>query len=283
MTTRRQLMAFGIGAAANAASTRVSKMRFGFTSYQWGSAWDVPTTIANCAKAKAFGVELRTQMKYASGVELTLPAAQRREVKKQFADSPVKLVGLACSERYDWTDAAKLDAAIEATKGYLQLTKDCGGRGLRVFPNDYHKDVAPEKTLQQISKTLNTLGRVAGDLGLLLRLENHGTAGDLLSVRKIMDGVDQKSVRIKLNGHPADAADFAPRFAKIKDLLDDTLHCHELNKGDFPYQTQSDLLVDAGWDGWWLLEASAKVPDRFAAFLEQKSIWEAMVAQSLHR
>jgi hypothetical protein len=56
-----------------------------------------------------------------------------------------------------------------------------------------------------------------------------------------------------------------------------------LNRGNFPYQLQSDLLIDAGWDGWWLLEASSKPPDRVQAIIEQRQIWEGLVAKSLDR
>src|ERR1051326_3508073 len=119
--TRRGLL-LGIAAgAAGARPCRASKMRVGFTSYQWGMDWDVPTTIANCTAAKAFGVELRTQQKYATGVEVSLSDAQRREVKRRVSASPVKLVGLACSERYDWTEPAKLKQAIESTRAHLKL------------------------------------------------------------------------------------------------------------------------------------------------------------------
>jgi hypothetical protein len=288
--TRRQLLSCGIQAAAGltalrlgAAAQRVSKMRFGFTSYQWGSDWDVPTTIANCTKAKAFGVELRTQEKYAAGVELSLSESQRREVKQRFADSPVALVGLACSERYDWLESAKLNEAIESTKGYVKLSQDVGGHGVRVFVNDFHKEVPHEKTIEQVTGALNIVGRYAADYDQLIRLENHGSAGDLVTLRKIMDGVNQRSVRIKLNGLPADSADFAQRFQPAKNVLDDTLHFHELNRGNFPYQLQADLLIDAGWEGWWLLEASSKVPDRLQALIEQHQIWDGIVAKSLSR
>jgi hypothetical protein len=37
-----------------APAKRVSKMRFGFTSYQWGSDWDVPTMIANLEQHQLF-------------------------------------------------------------------------------------------------------------------------------------------------------------------------------------------------------------------------------------
>ena len=291
-STRRAFLSGGIqagaglmalGPAAARPLKRASKMRFGFTSYQWGTEWDVPTTIANCTKAKAFGVELRTQEKYAAGVEVSLSDAQRREVKKRFADSPVKMVGLACSEKYDWIDPAKLQQAIESTRAHLKLCHDIGGGGLRVFVNDWHKEVPHEKTIEQVTGALNTVGKIAAGYGQFVRLENHGSAGDLVSIRKIMDGVTQKNVRIKLNGLPADAADFANRFQLVKNILDNTLHFHELGHGDFPYQLQSDLLIDAGWDGWWLLEASTKVPDRMEALIQQHELWDKMVATSLSR
>src|SRR5262249_6278328 len=144
----------------------------------------------------------------------------------------------------------------ESTKAYVKLSHDVGGRGVRVVPNDYHPDVPREKTIEQISRSLNLLGKFASGYGQRIRLENHGTAGDLASLKEIMKGVDQPNVRVKLNGHRADVEDFAQRFQGVVNYLDDTLHFHELGRGDFPYQLQSELLIDAGWEGWWQLEAS---------------------------
>jgi hypothetical protein len=272
-----------LGAAASAAQ-RVSKMRFGFTTYQWGREWDLPTLIANCAKAKAFGVELRTEENYAHGVEVSLPAAQRGEVRQRFQDSPVALVGIASGARFDWPDPAKLNEAIENTKAHVKLSHDVGSRGVRVFPNDFHKEVPPEKTIEQISRALNVVGRCAADYGQMIRLENHGSLGtSLVALRKVMDGVDQPNVRIKLNGSLSKGEDFAQGFQLVKRFLGDTLHFHELDRGDFPYQLQSDLLIDAGWEGWWLLETSTKVPDRLQALIEQRGMWEGLIAKSLSR
>src|ERR1700693_1001631 len=114
MTSRRQFLSqtgaglLAIPAASGAPSKRVSKMRFGLMTYQWGIDWDVPTLIANCTKTKAYGVELRTSANYAHGVEITLPDAQRREVKKKFDDSPVRIVGVASAERFDSPDPVRL-------------------------------------------------------------------------------------------------------------------------------------------------------------------------------
>ena len=263
---------------------RSTRTRFGFTTYQWGKDWDIPTLITNCRKAQVFGVELRTSQSYAHGVELELNAEQRREVKKRFLDSPVILVGLATSERYDSPEAAKLKLAIENTKAYIKLSRDTSGSGVRVFPNSFHDGVPREKTIEQIGNSLNIVGAFAADYDQQVRLEAHGNAGDLPTLRAIMDRVDQPSVRVKLNSDKRDTAGqgFEHNFNLVKDLLGDTLHLHNLKDTGFPYQLQMDLLVKMGWTGWQMLEVSHKVPDRVQALIEQRQIWDGLLANSLN-
>jgi len=298
--SRRNFLAQGVRVAAGALATttltscsslgtadatkRSTRTRFGFTTYQWGKDWDIPTLIDNCSRAQAFGVELRTSQSYAHGVELELSAQQRGEVKKRFEDSPVILVGLATSERYDWPEAVKLEAAIENTKSYIKLSRDTGGSGVRVFPNSFHDGVPREKTIEQIGNSLNIVGAFAADYGQQVRLEAHGNAGDLPTIRAIIDRVDQPSVRVKLNSDKRDTSGkgFEHNFNLVKDFLGDTLHLHNLKDTGFPYQLQMDLLVKMGWGGWQMMEASDKVPDRLQALIEQRQIWDGLLANSLN-
>ena len=261
-----------------------TQTRFGFTTYQWGQDWDVPTLIANCTKAGALGVELRTSMSYAHGVELELNAQQRSEVRKRFEDSPVCLVGIASGEKYDSPNKAELDSAIENTKAYVKLSRDVGGSGVRVFPNSFHNDVSREKTIEQIAKALNVVGAFAADYGQQIRLEAHGSAGELPTIRAIMEKVDQPSVRVKLNSDVRDTKGegFEHNFNLVKDFLGETLHLHNLKDTEFPYQLQMDLLVKMGWNGWQLMEAENKVPDRVQALIEQRQIWDQMLAKALN-
>ena len=259
-----------------------AQIKFGFTTYTWGKPWDIPTIIANSTTAKAMGVELRTSQKYAHGVELTIGAQQRKEVNKQFKDSPITLVGLATSERYDSPDPATLKQAIENTKGYLQLCHDIGGTGIRVFPNDFHKDVPREKTLAQIAKAMNELGPVAGDLGQQIRLENHGSAGEMVNLKIIIDQVTDPNVRLKLNCDKRDMAGkgLEHNFGLIKDKLGNTIHAHDFKDKGFDYQQQMNLLVKANYNGWILIENSSKVDDRVQALIEQREIFEQMLANA---
>ncbi len=262
---------FMVGARKRSPGTR-----FGFTTYEWGKDWDIPTLIANCRKAEAFGLELRTQLNYAHGVEEGISAERRREVKKIFADSDVTLVGLASDERFDSPDPQVLAAAIEKAKGFIKLSHDVGGTGVRVFPNNYQKDVSRETTIEQIVRSLKQLGPFARDYGQEVRLEAHGSVGELPVMRQIMERVDEPNVRVKLNSWPRDTEGqgFEANFNLVKPYLGQTLHLHELNTGNFPYELQMKLLLKMGWTGWQLMEGIGVVPDRLAALIEQRRIWD---------
>lgn len=260
-----------------------AQTRLGFTTYTWGKPWDILTLIDNCCHVGIYGVELRTSQKYAHGLEIETPASDRQEAKKRFEDSPVTLVGMACGERYDSPDPDKLKAAIEKTKAYIKLSHDVGASGLRVFPNDYHRDVPRAKTRAQIAESLNELGAFAADYGQQVRLEAHGSAGDLPSLRAIMDQVTEPAVRVKLNSDKRDAKGegFEFNFNLVKDLLGDTLHLHDLADTAFPYQQQMDLLVKMNWTGWQMLEVSHKVPDPVAALKTYRETWDGFLANAL--
>ena len=263
--------------------TSASQIRFGLTTYQWGKDWDLPTLIANCYKAEVFGTELRTSQSYAHGVELEISKSRRREVQKRFAEGPVTLVGLATSERFDSPDVEQLKTAIENTKGYIKLSYDIGSSGVRVFPNSFQKDVPREKTIEQIGKSLNIVGCFAADYDQQVRLEAHGSAGELPTIRAIMDHVTEPAVRVKLNCDRRDAAGdgFEHNFNLVKNLLGSTIHAHDFKDAEYPHQLMIDLLRRMGWSGWILLENSSSVPDRVASLIEQRGIFEQMLRKSL--
>ncbi len=297
--SRREFLAHGLYVTAGAIATTAltscdslqiagltksdAKTRFGFTTYQWGKDWDIPTLIENCLKAEVYGVELRTSQSYAHGVELELNVRQRGEAKKRFADSLITVVGLATSERFDSPEPEKLKAAIESAKAYVLLSRDIGGSGVRVFPNSFHDGIPREQTIAQIGESVNIVGAFAADCGQQVRLEAHGNAGELPTLKAIMKHVDQPSVRLKLNSSMKDTEGegFEHNFNMVKGLLGDTLHLHNLKDAEFPYQQQMDLLVKMGWTGWQLLEVSDNVPDRVEALIEQRQIWGQMLANSV--
>jgi len=290
--TRREIisggMALGIGLAtrqltwANGLSAEATEkpIRLGLVTYLWGRDWDLPTLIANCEKTGMEGVELRTE--HAHGVEPEIGPEKRAEVKKRFADSPVVAVGLGSNEAFHYPNPDQLKRAIERTKAFIKLSHDIGGLGVKVKPNDLPKDVPQEKTIEQIGKALNELAAFAADYGQRLRLEVHGQCSPLPIMRKIMDIATHPNVGLCWNSNAEDlqGEGLEFNFNLVKHRLADTVHVRELNIGDYPYQKLFELLVQNNYKGWILLECRTNPPDRVAALIEQRKVWEEMMAKA---
>ncbi len=252
-------------------------MKLGLVTYLWGKDWDLPTLLANCEKSGVLGVELRTT--HAHGVEPSLTAAERAEVRKRFDNSPVTFVGPGSNERFDDPDPDRLKAAIEATKAFVKLSHDCGGSGVKVKPNSFHKDVPREKTIEQIGKSLNVVGRFAADYGQQIRLEVHGSCCPLPVIKQIMDVADDPNVGVcwNCNGDELEDPGLQYHFNLVKNRLGATVHVRELNLGSYPYQDLVKLFVAMDYRGWILLECRTAPQDRLAALVEQRQVFERMV------
>jgi sugar phosphate isomerase/epimerase len=258
-------------------------LKLGLTTYTIGAKWSITELIDNLAKAEIFGVELRTDMKYAHGLELTTGKSERNEAKKRFAESPVKLVGIASGERFDSPDPAKLKKAVERTKELLQFSTDLGSPGLRVFPNDFQKDVPQEKTLEQIIVSLKQLAPVAESLNQEIRLEAHGNIGRLPTLRQIAEAVNHPRVRIMLNSDFRDTEGdgLDANLNLVGDYLARNIHIHNLLAENYIragfYEKQFAFLKKRNWDGWCLLEIGDKPSDRLGEILRQRQRWEQLM------
>jgi len=263
------------------AITKKSKMKLGLVTYQWGKDWDLPTLIANCEKTGLLGVELRVD--HAHGVETTLSASQRADVKKRFADSPVNCIGYGANYEYHSADQAEVRKNIEGTKEYLQLCHDIGATGIKVKPNNLPKEVPKEKTIAQIAASLNEVGQYASDIGQLIRVEVHGNlTQEIPNMKAIFEQVNEKSVKICWNCNDQDLLPpgLEPNFNSVKKWFGDTVHIRELNVSDYPYQDLMNLFVKIDYDGWILLEARTTPTDRIVAMKEQLDIFNNMIGNA---
>lgn len=262
-------------------SVKGSKMNLGLVTYLWAKDWDIPTIIKNCTISNILGVELREQ--HAHGVGIGLLPQKRNEVKREFEDSPVKLIGLGTNQQFDYPDPLQLKESIEKTKEYILLSRDIGGTGVKVKPNEFHKEVPKEKTIKQIGKSLNELGKYAIEYGQQIRLEVHGTETSLLpNIKAMIDYVDNPGVKVCWNSNPFDleGKGLEYNFNLVKNKLGDTVHIHELNDENYPFQKLMSLFIGIDYKGWMLLECSTNPDDKVAALIEQRLLWEKMIAKA---
>ncbi|MDH4089089.1 MAG: sugar phosphate isomerase/epimerase [Cyclobacteriaceae bacterium] len=255
-------------------------MKLGLVTYLWGKDWDVPTIIKNCSAASIFGVELRTE--HAHGIEPALSDSERSEVKKKFADSPVKIVGLGTNQQYDFAETDKVKESIKKTAEFIKLSHDIGGSGVKVKPNAFHIGIPHEKTIEQIGRSLNEVGKIAGDYGQKIRLEVHGNeTQELPNIKAIMDVADNKAVVVCWNCNDEDllGGGLEYNFNLVKKRLGDTVHVREMNIGSYPYQDLMALFVKMNYSGWILLECRTDPDDKVSAMIEQRDVFQKMIAK----
>ena len=271
----------GLTGAAFADKKPAARAQYGLVTYQWAKDWDLPTLLKNCKTANVLGVELRTT--HAHGVERTLSKAERQGVVKQFADSPVTLVGIGSNERYDNPNPAVVKQAIADTKDFIKLSHDVGGSGVKVKPDSFHKGVSEEATIEQIGRSLNVIGKYGADWGQQIRLEVHGKCAHLPTIRKILDVADHPNVAICWNCNKQDleGKGLEANFALVKDRLGSTTHIHDLINSEYPHKQFFELMAGANYTGWLMLE-EGKQPkqDTVAALGEQRKLFDRMWAQA---
>lgn len=258
-----------------------SSMKAGLVTYLWGKDWDVPTIIANCEKCRLQGVELRTEHKH--GVEPSLSPTQRKEVRHRFENSAVEFVGYGSNVEFDSPDPGVLKQNMDLAKELVRLSHDVGGTGVKVKPNKFHEGVAHEQTIEQIGKALNEIGRFGADWGQKIRLEVHGReTQELPNIKAIMDVADNPNVVICWNCNPTDlnGKGFSYNFNLVKDRLGDTIHVHEMDTVAYPWQELMNELVKMDYSEWVLWECASNPENKVEALINQRKIWEGIVAKA---
>lgn len=250
------MMAAEKPAPAKAASflTGRPKMKLGTVTYNLAQDWDIETIIKNCEAAKFEGVELRTS--HAHKVEVNLGKEEREQVRKRFADSAVELMGLGSAFDYHTPDQARLKKDIADTKDYIVLAHDVGASGVKVRPNGLPKEVAKERTLEQIGKSLRELGEFGDSHGVAIRLEVHGAGTSLLpNIKTIIDVANHKNVGVCWNSNATDldGDGFEHNFNLVKDKIF-TVHLRDLFLEDYPFRKLFTRLNEINFTGFCLAE-----------------------------
>jgi sugar phosphate isomerase/epimerase len=289
LTNRRQFLAAaaassvcGISLADDAAT--LPKFKLGLVTYNTAANWDLPTVLKVCKEVGIAAVECRTTHKH--GVEPSLTAEQRKDVKKQFADSGVVFWGCGSVCEFHATDPAVVKKNIEDCKRFVDLVKDIGGTGVKVRPNGLPKGVPVEKTLEQIGKSLIECGKAAENAGIEIWVEVHGAGTQIpANVKTFMEHCGHKSVGLTWNSNAADVEDGSVKksFGLLKQWIR-SCHINDLEndaKGTYPYRELFSLLRGINYGRYTMIEVGKTPPsvEVGLAFLkEYKKLWTKLAA-----
>ena len=248
--------------------------RLGIVTYNIAAAWDVPTILRVCRAVGLSPVELRTTHKH--GVEPSLSAAARREVRQRFADAGIEIWGCGSVCEFHSPDKAVVQRQIETCKQFIQLAADIGGKGVKVRPNDLPQGVPVERTLEQIGRSLGKCGRAANDAGVEIWLEVHGRGtAHPPHCATIMRQANHPRVGVTWNSNPQDVVKGSvSEYFKLLRPWIRSCHINELHSG-YPYRELFRLFRETGYDRVTLAEIQGmpNVADGERLMRYYKALW----------
>jgi sugar phosphate isomerase/epimerase len=250
------------------------RFRLGIVTFNIASTWDQPTMLRICRAVGLSPVELRTSHRH--GVEPTLTAQQRRDVRQRFMDAGVEIWGCGTICEFHSPDRQVVQQNIESCRQFVQLVADIGGKGVKVRPNDLPRGVETERTLEQIGRALADCGRAANDAGVEIWLEVHGRGtSHPPHIRTIMQQANHPRVGVTWNSNPTDVVNgsVAEYFAMLRPWLK-SCHINELHR-DYPYRELFRLMRETNYDRVTLAEIPSMPDDASAERLMRyyKALW----------
>jgi len=255
---------------ASAAEPEPGRMHLGLVTYMVGAKMDLPTLIATCAKSGMEGVELRST--HAHGVEPDIAQDRRREVKKMFADSPVRLYALGSACEYHSPDPKVVAKNIEDTKRFIDLAADLGCWGVKVRPNGLPKGVPEEKTLAQIADAVRTCAEYAAPRKVNVYVECHGrdtSRPDRMA--DIMKRCNHPMACLCWNCNAVDVEDGSiGRYYTMCRPWIKHVHIHTLTEKGYPWEELFALLKAADFRHFTMIETHYKGDDPVAFLRAQR-------------
>ena len=243
--------------------------RLGMVTYQMGKDMTCDQLIDLCRKAGLAGVELRTT--HAHGVEDSLSAAQRAEIRSRFNDAGVAIAGLGTAFEFHSRNDQKVRDNIVGAKAYAKLAAEVGAPGIKVRPNGVERGDDPQKAFERIGWALGEVARYASDLGVEVWLEVHGNeqTRNTSNIATIIRHADHPNAKVCWNSNQGEtdaSGSIRAAFDAVRDFIGE-VHINEIGRPIYPWRELFDLLREIRFSGFCLAEIDYNPePERFMRY-----------------
>jgi len=237
---------------------RRNRMKLSLMTYGLGKHLGRKELLDALREAGFQGVEWRLDQNQPHGIEVTLDAAGRRQAAEDCRAAGIALMGIASGNRYHVTDPAELQREIAATKERIDLASDLGAPQIRVFGNNFPKDVPREKTISQVAGAVQALCEYAGPKQVRICLELHGEF-DWQAGAQVAEQVRAQNFGLIWNSVPQDIVDgsLERSLATVRPWLRH-VHMHDIAGNDYPYRELFRRLIQSGYDGYLSAEVERR-------------------------
>jgi len=214
------------------------------------------------------GIEPRISAKHNHGIELDAPAAERKALAAQAADSGIALCCIATSCRY--ADPQLSRQMLDDTNRAIDLAADVGSPRIRVFGGKLGEGLSREAAIDLVAESLASVAEHAAQRGVTLCVETHDDWTDPAHLVAVLSKVNHPAVMANWDVmHPVrfSGVPMADAFETLKPWIRH-LHFHDggpegdayvlkpVGAGEIDHETAVQCMrtldVDAYFSGEWI-------------------------------
>ena len=190
------------------------------------------------------------------------------ETKRQLKAHGLSVSCLGASAQMHDLDPAKHAAQLDEARRFIDLAHALGAPYVRVFGNEYVKDVPREQMLAHIAGALRSLGDYAKPKNVTVIIESHGDFTDSPALLEILERADSPNVALLWDAHhtyvsgkeqPEDTVRQLGRYIRHTHLKDSVPAGNDrryvlTGTGDVPVKRQIAALAKIGYRGFYSFE-----------------------------
>lgn len=287
MTTRREFV--GTAAALLLPWQAAPKLPLGFSTLGCPT-WPWAKILDFAAEHQFSSIELRGLLEHMDLTKVPEFAPERiGAARAQLTAHGLSVSCLGASANMHDLDPVKHAAQLDEARRFIDLAHALGAPYVRVFGNEYVKDVPRADMLAHIAGALRQLGDYAKPKQVTVVIESHGDFIDSPSLLEILQKADSPNVALLWDAHhtfvsgkeqPEDTVRQLGRYIRHTHLKDSVPAGNDrryvlTGTGDVPVKRQIAALAKIGYRGFFSFEWEK----RWHAALEDPEIAIAQYAR----
>jgi len=233
----------------------------------------VDQTIAAMKKHGYKGLEPRVEWGHRQGIDLTMSARQRGELKARFEDEGLVIACIATGVGMGVVDSGARDEQIGLLHEYIDLAGDLGCRYVRTFGREVLEGVEMKAVVDYVAAGYRQVIEHATDRNVVVLMETHDRWCNSAHVAAVVEQVRHPNMGVLWDFmHPQRFCEKVECTFGHVGHLTRHIHAHDaryvennrrtkvcdLGKGVFDHATPLRLLEQAGFEGFFSVEVIHK-------------------------
>ncbi len=238
-------------------------MKWSLNTYQTCQEWELKRILEIAENTGYHGVELLMDYKQKHGFEWDTPKDQWEGLKSEVDASNVVISSLTSCQNFHSEDASDRQETVRRVTRVIDMAEYMDCNHVRVL-GDRYNDENRDAVVGYVTDGLKALGNYAGEKGITVSMEMHGSFTDPDSAMEVIEAVNLPNVGFVFNSQfrGCEGGSIEPLFSRIAPHIT-AVHTHKVETPETfeLYRQMFQWLNRIGFTGYISNECAYTGPD----------------------